>query len=158
MSPFSSSKQLNLCLERWAPSEMQLSHPPKAVHTHTPGTDSAKATKHSSHRNSTLCSILKLSLSFGAAPHPAQQQNSRHSAVREAGFYLKAALLQMVTIKPSQCFPPLLSPNTLWDPGLGAPPRQVWICFMVTKATPANAKCYGKSNFSVDHTSCCLNI
>lgn len=100
---------------------MQLSHPPKAVHTHSPGISSAKATKHNGHRNSTLRSILKFSPSFGAAPHPVQQQNSGHSAVRKAGFYLKAALLQMVTIKPSQCFPPLLSPNTLWDPGLGAP-------------------------------------
>lgn len=97
---------------------MQLSHPPRLCTLTLLALIQQRHQTQQPQKLSTVQLSLKVSLGFGAAP---QQQNSRHSAVREAEFYLKAALLQMVTIKPSQCFPPVLSPNTLWDPGLGAP-------------------------------------
>lgn len=94
---------------------------------------------------------------------PLVPSNSRTPDTQLSGrldFILKAALLQMVTIKSSQCFPPLFSPNTLWDTGLGALPKASVNSVSGHKSNTCQCQVLWKkhSNFSVDHTSCCLSI
>lgn len=136
---------------------MQLSHPPQAVHTHIPGTGSAKATKHNGHRNSTL-QHPQIQPEFWGSPSSRPTPQLQTLSCQRGWILFKSSSFADGKNQTQPVLPSTAQPQHPVRSRFRSIPKTSVNLVSVTKVTPANAKCYRKSNFSVDHTSCCPNI